>query len=154
MNYLLKLYSKVGKWPFGKTIFSKIAASKAPYFTTIQPKVLEFSHNYMKVKMRIRPAVHNHLKTVHAIASCNLCEFTAGICMEASIPKHRRWIPTGMQVNYLHKAKTNLIAECNLSSVDWENCHEVPCFVSVKDTSGLEVVTATITMKVSDKKKK
>jgi len=102
--------------------------------------------------MKKRPAVHNHLKTVHAIASCNLCEFAAGICMEASIPAHRRWIPIGMQVSYLKKAKTNLTATCDLSHVDWDNCKEVICEVPVLDKDGVEVVKALITMKVSDKK--
>jgi len=154
MNYLLKLHKQVTKWPFGQQIFSTIAARKAPYFLTIKPQIISLTHNHIKVGMRNRPSVQNHLKTVHAIASCNLCEFAAGICMEASIPKHRRWIPTGMQVNYVHKATTDLTAECDLNFVDWETCSEVPCFVSVKDKTGKEVVTATITMKVSDKKKK
>jgi len=108
----------------------------------------------MKAGMPIRRAVHNHLKTVHAIASCNLCEFTAGICMEASIPKHRRWIPVGMEVSYLKKAKTDLTAICDLTEVDWENCDHVICDVSVLDTDNVVVVHAKINMKVSDKPKK
>lgn len=130
-----------------------MAARKAPYFTTIKPSIDELRHNFISVSMKKRPAVHNHLKTVHAIASCNLCEFAAGMCMEASIPKHRRWIPTGMQVQYLKKATTNLSAECNLEDVDWDNCSQVDCEVSVKDENGVVVVHALINMKVSDKKK-
>lgn len=42
-----------------------------------------------------------------------------GICAEASIPIHRRWIPMGMEVAYLKKATTNLMATCDLSDVDW-----------------------------------
>ncbi len=154
MNYILKLQERFAKIPFGNTIFSGLLASKAPYFKTINPKVLELRHNYMKVAMRKRLAIHNHLKTVHAIASCNLCEFTAGLCMEASIPKHRRWIPVGMEVAYLHKATTDLTASCDLSGVEWETVEVVPCYVEVKDKNDLVVVTATIKMKVSDKKKK
>lgn len=73
--------------------------------------------------------------------------------MEASIPKNRRWIPVGMNVSYLHKAKTDLTATCDLSNVDWEKCEQVECEVSVLDTEGTEVVHATIFMKVSDRKK-
>lgn len=107
----------------------------------------------MATSIRKTRKVENHIKTVHAIAMCNLCEFTAGICMETSIPKHRRWIPIGMQVSYLKKAKTNLRATCDLEKVEWNNCSEVDCFVSVKDTAGIEVMTANIQMKVSAKKK-
>lgn len=153
MNYLLKLQEKFAKWPFGQRLFSRLAAGKAPYFKTIKPSIVELRHNYIKVSMKKRPAVHNHLKTVHAIAACNLCEFAAGICMEASVPKHRRWIPVGMEVAYVNKANTDLSATCDLSFVEWDTTAEVPCYVEVKDTNGLVVVTATIKMKVSDKKK-
>ena len=123
MNYVLKFQNQLAKLPFGRVLFSNLIARKAPYFTTINPRVEELRHNYIKVSLRKRPAVHNHLKTVHAIASCNLCEFAAGICMESSIPKHRRWIPIGMTVQYLKKAKTDLTAECDLSMTDLSLIH-------------------------------
>jgi acyl-coenzyme A thioesterase PaaI-like protein len=154
MNRILKLQDKLKNVPFGNSIFSGILARFAPYFTTIKPKVVELRPNYMKASMKKRKAVHNHLKTVHAIAMCNLCEFTGGILMEASIPKHRRWIPVGMTVNYVAKAKTDLTATCDLSHVNWETCDEVICHVSVRDTSDVEVMNAAITMKVSDKPNK
>lgn len=152
MNKVLSLQNRLAKLPFGKSIFSWVVAGMAPYFKTIKPQVIELRPNYMVAKMTKRRAVHNHIKTVHAIASCNLCEFTAGICMEASIPSHRRWIPTGMNVSYLKKAKTDLTATCDLSYVDWQTCEEVACEVSVLDLEEQEVVRATIFMKVSDKK--
>ena len=151
MNRILKLQQKMQKYPFGNRIFSYMLASYAPYFKTIRPRVVELRPNFHKVEMRKRKAVHNHLGTVHAIASCNLCEFAAGICMETSIPKHRRWIPVGMQVEYLKKAKTDLTATVDLSAVNWETTDMVDCEVSVRDTTGLEVVKATINMKVTDK---
>lgn len=137
----------------GKSIFSRIVAGMAPYFTTIRPMIDHVEHNRIEVSMKKRRKVHNHIKTVHAIACCNLCEFAAGICMEASIPKHRRWIPTGMDVQYVAKADSDLVATCDLNGTDWENCDEVPCSVSVKTIDGTEVVTAVIYMKVSDRKK-
>jgi len=153
MNRVLRLQEKLSGKPFGKAVFSRLMAGAAPYFKTIKPQVEELRPNYMRASMRKRKAVLNHLKTVHAIASCNLCEFTAGFCMEASIPKHRRWIPVGMEVSYLKKAKTDLTAICDLSQVEWNNCSQVICSVSVTDTDGVEVVHADIKMKVSDKKK-
>jgi acyl-coenzyme A thioesterase PaaI-like protein len=154
MNRILKLQDQLKGIPFGNSIFSGILARFAPYFTTIKPKVIELRPNYMKASMKKRRAVHNHLKTVHAIAMCNLCEFTGGILMEASIPKHRRWIPVAMTVNYVAKAKTDLTATCDLSHIEWDTCKEVICNVSVRDTSDVEVMNAAITMKVSDKPKK
>jgi acyl-coenzyme A thioesterase PaaI-like protein len=139
-NRILDLQEKLQKVPFGNSIFSGFLARFAPYFTTIKPKVVELRPNYMKASMKKRKAVHNHLKTVHAIAMCNLCEFTGGILMEASIPKNRRWIPIGMTVNYVAKATTDLTATCDLAWVDWETCSEVICKVSVRDNSDEEVI--------------
>ncbi|MFT4545619.1 MAG: acyl-coenzyme A thioesterase PaaI-like protein [Bacteroidia bacterium] len=153
-NRILATQEKLRKVPFGNRIFSGILARFAPYFTTIKPRVIELRPNYMKSSMRKRRAVHNHLKTVHAIAMCNLCEFTGGILMEASIPKHRRWIPVGMTVNYVKKASTDLTAICDLSAVEWDTCDKVICQVSVRDANDVEVMNAAITMLVSDKPKK
>ncbi len=151
MNRILSLQAKFQGIPFGKQVFSYLIARQAPYFLSIRPQIVTLRHNFMEAKLKKRRAVHNHLKTVHAIAMCNLCEFTAGICMESSIPHNRRWIPTGMQAAYLKKAKTDLSATCDLSEVDWATCEEVTCFVSVKDTADIEVMTAHIVMKVSDR---
>ena len=153
-NRILATQDKLRKAPFGNRIFSGILARFASYFTTIKPIVIELRPNYMKASMRKRRAVHNHLKTVHAIAMCNLCEFTGGILMEASIPKHRRWIPVGMTVNYVKKASTDLTAICDLSAVEWDTCDKVICQVSVRDANDVEVMNAAITMLVSDKPKK
>ena len=154
MNRLLDLQERFSKFPFGQSLFSYVVARNAPYFQTISPYILSLKPYHCQIKMRKKRRVENHLKTVHAIAMCNLCELTAGLCIEASIPKSHRWIPVGMQVAYLKKAKTDLTGTCQLDSIDWENIQEVPCFVSVKDTQGVEVMTANITMKVSPKPKK
>lgn len=148
------MQEKVTRRPFGKRIFSYMVARVSPYFLSIKPRIVKLEHNYMEATMKKRRAVHNHIKTVHAIAVCNLCEFTGGVLMEASIPKHRRWIPMGMEVQYLKKAKTDLRAACDLRDVDWENCDHVICKVPVFDANGEKVVYAEIKMKVSDKPKK
>jgi len=127
-----------------------MVARKAPFFKTIRPQIEELRPNFIKVSMKKRKAILNHIQTVHAIAMCNICEYAMGICAEVSIPNHRRWIPMGMEVAYLKKATTNLTATCDLSKVDWTPS-EVPCFVSVKNIKGVEVMTATITLKITDK---
>ena len=67
--------------------------------------------------MNQRWSVQNHIKTVHAIAVCNLVEMSMGLIAEASIPKHLRWLPMGMDVTYTKKALGRLTAE---SSIDPE----------------------------------
>ncbi len=154
MNKLLALQEKFQKLPFGQALFSYVVARQAPYFSTIKPKILKLEPHLCTIKMRKRRKVENHLKTVHAIAMCNLCELAGGLCLEVTLPKEFRWIPIGMEVAYLKKAKTDLVGLCKLPEIDWKNTDEVTCFVSVKDDSGIEVMNAHIRMKISPKKPK
>jgi acyl-coenzyme A thioesterase PaaI-like protein len=92
--------------------------------------------------------VHNHLHTVHAIASCNAAEMAMGMLMEATVPTSHRWIPKAMTVQYLAKATTSLRATARIDPPDFGSITEgaevlVP--VSVTDRSGTEVVHADIT---------
>ena len=154
MNRVLKLQSQLANKPFGKKIFSYLLARVAPYALTIRPQVEELRTNYIQTSMRNRRKVQNHLKGVYATAICTLCEFSAGVCMEASTPKHKRWIPVHMKVDYLKLGKTDLTATCDLGTVNWEEIDKVDCEVVVKDKNENIIVKATIEMKVSDKKRK
>src|SRR5882672_386959 len=88
--------SAFGRWMFGRTV-----ARRAPYFGTIKPKFLDLQPKLCRVSMRKRRAVENHLGTVHALAMGNLCELAAGMCTEVTIPVGMRWIPRGMTIEYL-----------------------------------------------------
>ena len=96
--------------------------------------------------------VHNHLGTVHAIAICNLAEIAAGLMTDVSIPENFRWIPIGMNVQYLAKATTNLKAVADGSNIDWQTPGDKKVRIAVTDTNELEVCRATITVKVGLKK--
>lgn len=153
MNRILALQKRLLKLPFGKSLFSFAIARSAPYFLTIKPSIIELRPHYCQVSMRKRRRVENHIKTVHAIAMCNLCEMAGGLCIEATIPKSHRWIPAGMDVSYLKKAETDLTAICELPPINWDSVNEVFCFVSVRDTRNVEVMTANIKMYVSKNKR-
>lgn len=92
--------------------------------------------------------IHNHLHTVHAIASCNAAEMAMGMLMEATVPTTHRWIPKGMNVSYLEKATTSLRATARLTPPDFASITEgteIVVAVSVTDRHGVEVVHADIT---------
>ena len=110
MNKLMDIYTKCSKLPGGKRLFSKLVCMKAPYFKTIQPLFCELRPGYCEITMKNRRAVQNHIKSVHAIAMCNISELTAGSMLEATLPKIMRWIPKHMAVDYLKIAKTDLKA--------------------------------------------
>lgn len=149
-NASLALYQKFEKLPKGKWLFSTAASFKAPYFRTIRPRILEFRPGRIEVAMKKRWAVHNHIGTVHAIACCNLAEFAMGVMVDLSRPAHIRWIPAGMDVQYLKKANTDLRAIAELpAGLDWEVEQTMVVPVQILDRGGAEVAHADIRVKIS-----
>ncbi len=153
MNQVLNLWNKFSTKPFGKALFSKIICWKAPYFGTIKPRFEELRPGFARVSMPKRRAVHNHIQTVHAIALCNLAEIGAGTMMEASLSSDMRWLPKGMNVQYLKKAETDVEAHCVANDIADGSAREVVVSVDVKDRNGAIVTHVDIIMWVSPRKK-
>jgi acyl-coenzyme A thioesterase PaaI-like protein len=150
---MLRLYHRVTKWPLGDWIFSKLFASKAPYFATIAPRVTQLRPNYCEVRFRKRRKVHNHIKTVHVIAISNALEMAMGALAEASIPGHLRWIPKGMTLEYTAKANSDIRAVAETNPDDWK-AGDLPVQVTAFRDDGEVVVKGTILLYVSEKPKR
>jgi acyl-coenzyme A thioesterase PaaI-like protein len=134
--------------PGGSLMFSLAAMARVPYFASVLPHVRRMEPGLAEVDVPKWFLVHNHLKTVHAIASCNAAEMAMGMLMEATVPTTHRWIPKAMNVQYLQKATTSLRATARIDVPDFGSATEgfelvVP--VSVTDRGGTEVVHADIT---------
>jgi len=140
--------------PGGYWLFSKLVCFKAPYFSTIKPRFECLEPGFAKARIRKRRAVCNHLGTVHAIAMANLCEFVGGTLMEISIPASMRWIPRGMNIEYLAKANSDLIASCTIDDYHWSEAQDVHLSVTVDDLNQNRVAHATIPMYVSHRPEK
>src|SRR5690606_16608659 len=95
---------------FGSEKFSAMTCQMAPYFSTINPLVVALRPGYADATVPCRRGITQHLRTVRAIALCNAAELTAGLMTDAPIPAGARWIPKGMTVEYLAKAKTSVRA--------------------------------------------
>lgn len=147
---LRRWHSLAGK-PLGKRAFSWGVSLTAPYFRTVRPHVAELRPGYCEVHAANRWRVRNHIGTFHAIAACNLAEIATGLLAEASVDATHRWIPVGMSVEYLAKARTDLRAIAELNPLpacdDRPREWEVP--VRILDTAGTVVVSARITVRVS-----
>ena len=98
--------------------------------------------------MRKRRAVTNHINTVHAIAMCNMAELSGGLLTEVSLPKGTRWLPSGMSVQYLKKAKTDLTAIADGRNINWDEEGNKVVPVEIKDINDEVVFTAQINMNV------
>ena len=153
VNRALVFWQRCEGLLFGKALFSRVVCWKAPYFGTISPRFEELRPGFARVSMKKRRGVQNHIGTVHAIAMCNLAELAAGTMTEVSIPAAMRWLPKGMQVEYLKKAETGVEATATLADVAEGPGREVPVTVEIRDTAGVIVCRAVITMWVSPRRK-
>ncbi len=139
-------YNAASRVPLvGKGIFSRVVQVTAPYFATIPATVESVEPGRGVVRMRHLPWVRNHLGTVHAIALCNLAEMTMGITAEATVPAGHRWIPKGMTVEYLAKARGTMRATATLDLPgETSDGIEIPVAISITDPEGTEVLTGEI----------
>ena len=150
---ILSTYRTLSGTPGGKWLFSKLVCWKAPYFSSIAPRIETLEPGRCVATIRHRRAVTNHIGTVHAIALCNLAEFTGGLGCDASIPASMRWIPKGMTVAYLKKAVGTMRATATPAFPPHEAAegYELPFEVVVENPAGEAVFKASIAMWVSPK---
>ena len=149
----LGTWNKLSGSAFGRWLFSRMVCIKAPYFGSIRPVFDVLEPGRAIARMRKRRAVTNHIGTVHAIAMANLCELVAGTMTEVSLPTSMRWIPRGMQIDYLGKAETDLSATATFPEINEGEAQDIVVPVAVTDNGGNVVVRADITMYVSPRSK-
>lgn len=113
------MWNKTQRLPLGSRVFSVLFAQKAPYFASIRPRFLTIEPNHVELLIPKRRRVHNHLKTVHAIALCNGLEAAMGALAEVTIPADKRWIPKGMDVNYTAKASGDVTCIAETDAEQW-----------------------------------
>ncbi|TAL26350.1 MAG: DUF4442 domain-containing protein [Aquabacterium sp.] len=146
----LRLYRRFASLPFGRWLFTRGVLFKAPYFSTIRPRLVDYREGFAQFALPDRRAVHNHLGTVHAIAMCNLAELCGALALDANTPGHLRWIPKGMTVQYLKKAQGDLLGTCEVAA-EAVRPGDVTATVHVTDRNQVEVFRADITFYVSAK---
>lgn len=143
MSQFLSMFNSVGP-----AAFSQMACQVAPYFNTINPEIAELRPGHAVVNVPFRKEITNHLASVHAIALCNAAELAGGTMTDVSIPQGAKWIPKGMTVEYLAKAKTNIRAVADGSGIDWSTAGDKIVPVDIFDEGDVKVFTARITMNV------
>jgi hypothetical protein len=92
------MWKRLAERPGGTRLLSAAAMVRVPYFASIMPHVVRMEPGYAEVTVPKWFFVHNHLRTVHAIASCNAADrdghggdFSDGWKLSASFtPRVRR----------------------------------------------------------------
>lgn len=78
---------------------------------------------------------------------------TMGLVVEASIPNHLRWLPMGMDVNYVKKATGSLTATSTIDPTAFFTLSKYPgkvlVPVQVVNSEGIVVTTADVSDYIS-----
>jgi acyl-coenzyme A thioesterase PaaI-like protein len=153
MNVLAP-WRRMSRWSAGRWLFARAVCWRAPYFSSIAPRIAVLEPGRCEASIAHRRKVTNHIGTVHAIALCNLAELAGGLMTDATIPASMRWIPKGMQVEYLGKAKGTMraIATPDVPAIEATQGYELPVTVVVTDPSDTPVFRARITKRVAPKR--
>lgn len=126
-------------------VASSRSSSAAPPATPARSRRASssFAPGHARVGLRDRPAVRNHLRSVHAVALMNLAEVASGLATISSLPPGARGILAGLSIEYLKKARGPLEAVCD-ATIDYAGeRREVPVDAVIRDAAGDVVARAT-----------
>jgi acyl-coenzyme A thioesterase PaaI-like protein len=137
--------------PGGKVVFSRLVGRMAPYTGSIHATVTVLRAGYAEVQMQDRRAVRNHLDCVHAIALANLAELAGNVALAYSLPDDARFIVSGMEIEYLKKARGTIVAvgEPPIPRTSQRAQFDVP--VTLRDAGGDDVAKVILRSLVGPK---
>ena len=139
---LRRAWSVLRHAPGGGVLLGQILGNLAPYTGTIRPEILELEQGYVRVRMRDRRRVRNHLNSVHAIALMNLGEVATGVAVMSSLSEGMRGIITHLEMDYLKKARGPITAECRASLPAHDERMELDVTADLHDEAGEVVARA------------
>lgn len=145
---ILPWWQRLSGIPGGRWIFSRLIGFGVPYSGSIGANVVELEPGHAVLDLPDRRKVRNHLRSVHAIALCNLGELSSGLAMLAGLPPHLRGIVTKIETSYLKKARGTLRATCTCpdfeAMADSEEDQTVEVQALLCDPTGEQVAVTTV----------
>ena len=141
---LLKLWRQCSALPFGRSIFSALLGMHVPYSGTVGATVITLEPGYVRLALRDRQRVRNHLGSVHAVALTNVGELASGLAMMAALPGTVRGIVRGLSVEFTKKARGTLVAGSRVTVPEVTGDTDLEVTAEVRDTQGEVVATIRV----------
>jgi acyl-coenzyme A thioesterase PaaI-like protein len=142
-NSLLRSWQRARSLPAGERLFSYLLRRKVPYSGSIAAQVVELTPGYAKVRMADRPRLRNHLDSIHAVAMTNLGELASGLAMTAAMPPQLRGIPVQFTVEFLRKARGEIVAEGRAPRPEAMERRDYEVKAILEDRTGTQVALFT-----------
>ncbi|MCA2977713.1 MAG: DUF4442 domain-containing protein [Myxococcaceae bacterium] len=141
-SQLVPLWGVLRNVPGGGRLLGRLAGALAPYTGTIRPEVLSLEPGAVRVLMRDRRRVRNHLDSVHAIALMNLGEVATGMAVLSALPTGSRGIIRHLSMDYLKKARGPITAACACPLVTTTEKHDLEVRADLSNEAGELVARA------------
>ncbi len=152
---LITMWNRFGGSLLGRKVFSYVLGRTAPYSGSIKAEVLSLSPGTVKVALKDRRSVRNHLHSVHAIALANLGELASGLAMISAVPANTRAIVVNLEIEYIKKARGRLIAEGSATPPDIiSDSVNSLAIADIKDAEGDIVSKVKVHWRLSPKEEK
>lgn len=141
-NPILHPWSRLHRLPFGRWLYGRLLGLTVPYAATIRPDVRQLSPGQAEIRLHDRRRVRNHLRSIHAVALTNLAELTGNLALSSLQPPDGRWIVTGMDTEFVKKARGTITARCTVAPPDWSRPLDLAGLVELRDAAGDVVMRA------------
>lgn len=152
-NLVREAWDRLQGLPGGKRLFSTLVGRTAPYTGSMGARVEVVREGFSRVVLPDRPHVRNHLRSIHAVALCNLAELTGNVAVAYSMPDDARFIVAGLEIEYVKKARGAITGECNCEIPQSNERCEFAVPVVMRDHEGDVVAKCTLRTLVGPKKK-
>jgi acyl-coenzyme A thioesterase PaaI-like protein len=140
---ILALWRTLSPLPFGRTLFMFAFGRSVPYSGALGARVISLEPGYVKIELRDRRGVRNHLNSIHAVALANLGEMASGLAMTTAMPPGVRAIVLALNTTYAKKARGALVAEAIVTVPEVSGDVEHDVRAEIRDAAGDVVATVT-----------
>jgi acyl-coenzyme A thioesterase PaaI-like protein len=138
---LQALWRRLSPIPGGRWLFSRILGRIARYTGSMGAVVDAFEPGRVRIRLRDRPAVRNHLRSIHAVALSNLGELATGLAILSACPPTTRGILVALETAYLKKARGTLVATAEVAPLEVSDPREEWVEADIRDEAGDVVAT-------------
>lgn len=146
--FLRRWWERLSPLPGGKRLFAWLLFLAVPYSGSTRPRINELAPGFVRLSLPDRRRVRNHLGSIHAIALTNVAELASGLSLMAALDSKTRAIVTGLEIDFLKKARGELSVEAKTTPPVVTGDMDYEVTASVSDREGNRVAECRVQWKL------
>lgn len=143
-NQLIRIWKALNKIPGGHWLFNGFIKWRIPYTSSISSRIVVFEPGHVRITLKDRRKIRNHLNSIHALALANLGEFSSGLALLSTLPAQVRGIPVNISTEYFKKARGLMVADSVVQTPEITQDTEFNVVAEIVDKEGDIVATTTV----------